>query len=105
MYVLPSSSNAIYENLALYLKTLVDGNPFVIMGDFNRNPNDLEHCFNEVLGVVGNDQKINVATHNLDGTIDLIYTNIKNARCGVLNSLTKTDHRPIFISIPKGCLN
>ena len=102
LYVLPSSTNTIYRNVASYLKSLIQGNEFVIMGDFNRNPERLQDSFGKVLGVDCNDQKINVATHNLDGTIDLIYTNIDNAKCGVLNSLTKTDHRPIFISIPKG---
>ena len=70
------------------------------MGDFNRPPCKLQKCFSSKLGT-GVFQAINEPTHNQGGTIDLVFSNIEQATCGVLDSLTKTDHRPIFISIPK----
>ena len=102
LYVLPNATDDIYVQMANFYKDLINKFKckFVIMGDFNRPPSKLHKCFQSKLGmnVV---QKINVPTHNQGGTIDLIFTNIKEANCGILDSLTKTDHRPIFISIPK----
>ena len=102
LYVLPNATDDIYVQMANFYKDLINKFKckFVIMGDFNRPPSKLQKCFQSKLGkdVV---QKINVPTHNQGGTIDLIFTNIKDANCGILDSLTKTDHRPIFISIPK----
>ena len=71
------------------------------MGDFNRSPDKLQKCFSDILGLTNVDQKIKEATHNQSGILDLIFTNIDSVICGVLDSLTKTDHRPIFVSIPK----
>ena len=105
VYILPNANDIIYENVALYYKDLIKGTDlkFVVMGDFNRNPEKLRKCFNAKLGLTNKEQKISESTHNQTGIIDLIYTNIDTAVCGVLDSLTKTDHRPIFVSIPRNC--
>ena len=102
LYVLPNAVNHVYESLAKELKGLMgnDGLKYVIMGDFNRNPSQLR-CFKTILKLDDDDQKIEEPTHNQNGMLDLVYTNIHCATCGVLDSLTKTDHRPIFVSIPK----
>ena len=102
LYILPNTPDVIYVKAAEYYKNLIRklGCKFVIMGDFNRPPCKLQKCFSSKLGT-GVFQGINEPTHNQGGTIDLVFSNIEQATCGVLDSLTKTDHHPIFISIPK----
>ena len=40
-------------------------------------------------------------SRQISGTIDLVFSNKEQATCGILDSLTKTDHHPIFTSIPR----
>jgi hypothetical protein len=102
LYVLPNARNYDYESVAKELKSLITNKDikFVIMGDFNRNPNQLK-CFQSILKLQNKDQKIKQPTHDQNGVIDLIFSNIECATYGVLDSLTKTDHRPIYVSVPK----
>ena len=101
LYILPNSRNFVYESVAKELKSLICKDiKYVIMGDFNRNPNQLK-CFQSILKLQNKHQKIKQPTHDQNGVIDLIYSNIECATYGVLNSLTKSDHRPIFMSVPK----
>merc|ERR1712002_142999 len=102
IYVLPNSNNRIYEEIGRYLKSHIDVSKMIIMGDFNRHPNKMKD-FMKHLTEFQIEQKIVHPTHDQSGTLDHIYTNIHadDIRCGVLNTLTKTDHRPIYISIKK----
>ena len=102
LYILPNCRNHVYESVAKELKSLICNKDikYIIMGDFNRNPNQLK-CFLSILKLQNKDQKIKQPTHDQNGVIDLIFSNIECATYGVLNSLTKSDHRPIHVSVPK----
>ena len=55
----------------------------------------------EGMSNLGMQQLITGMTHNRGNTLDHIYTNIckDGLRFGQLNSLTKTDHLPIYVSL------
>jgi DNA replication protein DnaC len=86
LYVLPNARNYVYESVARELKSLINNKDikFVIMGDFNRNPNQLK-CFQSILKLQNKDQKIKQPTHDQNGVIDLIFSNIECATYGVLD--------------------
>ena len=75
----------------------------VVFGDFNKNPAALPHSFSKKMEELGLVQLIEGPTHNRGNTLDHLYTNVglDHIRFGILNSITKSDHMPIFISIKK----
>ena len=104
VYVLPNSSNRIYVELASFINSMmIDNTKIIILGDFNRSPEKMNECFAKHLIDSKIKQQIRHPTHNQNSILDQIYTNVdvKGIKCGILDSLTKTDHRPVYISIKK----
>ena len=99
VYILPGANNSIFEALAELIKKELDiVNQFiVVMGDFNRNPEDVPLVFQNLFP----SQLIKGITHNRGNTLDHIYTNFNEhmLEWGRLNSLTKTDHFPLFLTL------
>ena len=103
IYILPDAISAVYSDA---VAKLTDLNPsgaefMIIMGDFNKNPENIPSGFKEGMSNLGMQQLITGMTHNRGNTLDHIYTNIckDGLRFGQLNSLTKTDHLPIYVSL------
>ena len=74
-----------------------------VIGDFNKSPTALPGSFSKRMKELGLNQLIDGPTHNRGNTLDHLYTNIgfDYIKFGILNSLTKSDHMPIFISVKK----
>ena len=103
IYILPDAISAVYSDA---VAKLTDMNPtgaefMIILGDFNKNPENIPSGFKEGMSNLGMQQLITGMTHNRGNTLDHIYTNIckDGLRFGQLNSLTKTDHLPIYVSL------
>ena len=104
VYVMPEASSVDYSEVANFLSNLAKQNiSMIVFGDFNKNPTALPRSFLTKMKEFGLNQLIQGPTHNRGNTLDHLYTNIgfEHIKYGTLNSLTKSDHMPIFISIKK----
>ena len=105
-YVSPKSSNDVYSSLSSkildYLKNF-RSHYSAVVGDFNRSPNEILSTFGSPLLSVGLKQLIDQPTHDHGKILDHLYSNLPSSivRSGTLDSLTNTDHRPIYVSIKK----
>ena len=103
--MIPALSNGAYAHIAFEICNKLNDmkvQNVIIMGDFNRQPAEM-NCFLEPLNAFNLRQLITGATHDFGRTIDHIYSNLPDSKLisGSIDSLTNTDHRPIFISIKK----
>ena len=103
IYILPDATSAVYCDA---VAKLTDLNPtgaglMFVMGDFNKNPENIPSGFKQRMSNLGLQQIISGMTHNRGNTLDHIYTNVckDDLKYGRLNSLTKTDHLPIYVSL------
>ena len=104
LYILPDSPSEVYIDALDKIRTIHSPEiPLILMGDFNKNPNMLPSAFTEGLKEFCLRQLIRNKTHNRGNILDHIYTNIADdfLKYGILNTLTKSDHIPVFISIKK----
>ena len=103
VYIMPEASSIVYSQAACFFGKLAKQKlPMVVMGDFNKNPTALPGSFSKRMKELGLNQLIDGPTHNRGNTLDHIYTNIRaEYKFGILNTLTKSDHMPIFISVRK----
>ena len=108
LYILPEAPNTIYERACDYFAQMLAymDIPMAILGDFNKNPEQLPKIFKEKMKKLGLKQLIKNPTHIRGNILDHIYTNLdpENVKFGILNTLTKSDHSPIFLSVKK-CIN
>ena len=104
-YILPNAPNEIYISLAKEIERIFNGDnsKLIILGDFNKEPKMIDNIFGKSLKKFGINQIIESVTHDQGHTLDHIYTNIDTnfIKYGILDSITNTDHRPIFVSIRK----
>ena len=103
IYILPDATAAVYCDA---VAKLTDLNPtgaelMFVMGDFNKNPENIPAAFKQRMFNLGLQQLISGMTHNRGNTLDHLYTNVckDSLKYGRLNSLTKTDHLPIYVSL------
>ena len=104
-YILPNSPNEIYISLAKEIETsfFQNDSKLIVLGDFNKEPKMIDNIFGNTLRKLGINQLIESVTHDQGHILDHVYTNIDKdfVKCGILDSITNTDHRPIFVSIRK----
>ena len=101
---MPEAPSLVYSEVASFFGIIAKQNiSMVVFGDFNKNPTALPRSFLSKMKELGLNQLIQGPTHNRGNTLDHLYTNIglDQIRFGILNSLTKSDHMPLFISIKK----
>ena len=107
LYIMPEGSIQVYkkaaELIALVSENADPSTKMAIFGDFNKNPENMPSEFSLILQTLGLRQLITHPTHLRQNTLDHIYTNIDSdmIQFGVLNTLTKSDHLPIFLSVKK----
>jgi hypothetical protein len=104
VYIMPEASSIVYSQAAGFFEKLANQNlSMIVIGDFNKSPTALPGSFSKRMKELGLNQLIDGPTHNRGNTLDHLYTNIgfDYIKFGILNSLTKSDHMPIFISVKK----
>ena len=105
-YVTPNCSKEVYDYLAYDIIDYLDeinSESCVVLGDFNKSPSEISNDFGAKLMYKNLRQIIKDKTHDHGKILDHIYTNLDDnqIKYGVLESLTNSDHRPIFISVKK----
>ena len=105
-YVTPNCSKEVYNKLSYDIIEYLDevnSKSCVVLGDFNRSPFEISNDFGLKLMQKNLRQIIKEITHDHGKILDHIYTNLDDNQIkhGVLESLTNSDHRPIFISVKK----
>ena len=101
---MPEACSIVYSQAASFFAKLAKQNlPMIIIGDFNKNPNALPGSFLKSMKELNLKQLIKGPTHNCGNTLDHVYTNLdlNIIKFGILNTLTKSDHMGIFISVKK----
>ena len=107
LYIMPESSIQVYKEAANLIAIVAENTDpltkMAIFGDFNKNPVNMPKEFTTVMQTFGMKQLINSPTHLRQNTLDHIYTNINSnfIKFGVLNTLTKSDHLPIYLAVKK----
>ena len=101
VYVLPNSTGKIYEESLDFIFSNACQN-LIILGDFNKNPNDLTKKIQGEFKKRNMSQLIKEPSHLLGNILDHIYCNLDQsliASSGILSNLTKSDHYPIYLSL------
>ena len=102
VYILPEAPSLVYSDAMDRIRNLDhSGAALIILGDFNKNPELLPSSFKKGACELGLRQLITGMTHNRGNTLDHVYTNINDEflRYGCLNTMTKSDHLPVFVSV------
>ena len=105
-YVTPNCPKEIYNQIFCDIDEYlgkIRSEHCVVLGDFNRNPEEIFDVFGSKLMQKGLKQLISEKTHDHGKRLDHLYSNLDEGQIkyGVLESLTNTDHRPIFIAVKK----
>ena len=105
-YITPGCSKEVYAKLSCDILAYLDkieSEHCVVLGDFNKSPSEINDVFGAKLMQKNLRQIISETTHDHGKKLDHIYTTFpeNQIKYGVLESLTTTDHRPIFVSIKK----
>jgi exonuclease III len=102
VYRPPSTSiTAFRYELEKFVSSHVDNGYIIIMGDFNINVKDSQHCnpLSPMLKEMGLQQHVTKSTTTMGTTIDLVYTNIANVSVDILPN-TWSSHHTIIIHVP-----